>query len=183
MPREQIVHEGLPVHATVPDVGIDGSRPNVLLICTDQLRADFLGCNGHPIVQTPHIDELAGNGMNFRAAMSECPVCCPARRILMTGRDPFGIHMFQNQDLQDFPEGPKLAELVGANGYQTHAVGKMHTWPPRSRMGFDDIELNEEGRTAGHLYPDDYTQFVQEAGLGPQINAHGLGNNQGARQV
>ncbi len=176
--KEEIVREGLPVSAHVPDVAADGDRPNILLICTDQMRADWMGTNGHPVVQTPHLDELAANGINFRSAMSECPVCCPARRILMTGLDPYGIHMFQNQDLQDFPEGPKVAEQVREAGYQTYAVGKMHTWPPRNRMGFEDIEVNEEGRTAGHTYPDDYVQFVQEAGLGPQVNAHGLGNNQ-----
>lgn len=176
--KEQIVHSGLPVAADVPDQAATGERPNVLVICVDQLRGDFLGCNGHPLVQTPHFDELANNGTNFRASMSECPVCCPARRILMTGRDPFGINMVQNRDLQDFPEGPKLAELVGAVGYQTHAVGKMHTWPPRDRMGFGDIEINEEGRTAGHAYPDDYQQFIVDAGLGPQLHAHGQGNNQ-----
>ena len=176
--KEQIVHAGLPVSADIEDLAKIGERPNIVLICMDQLRADFLGVNGHPVCQTPHMDRLAAKGVNFRHSMSECPVCCPARRILMTGLDPFGVHMFQNRDLQPFPEGPKLAEVLSAGGYQTHGVGKMHTWPPRDRMGFGDIEINEEGRTAGHDYPDDYVQFVQEAGLGPQLNAHGMGNNQ-----
>ena len=107
--------------------------------------------------------------------MSECPVCCPARRILMTGLSPYGINMFQNRDLQDFPEGPKLAECLSDAGYLCHGVGKMHTWPPRHRMGFHDIEINEEGRTAGHDYPDDYQQFLQESGFGPLAHAHGQG--------
>ncbi len=172
------IKEGLPVHADVEDVGISGERANILVICTDQLRADALGVHGHPIIQTPQIDQLAMSGIRFEHAMSECPVCCPARRILMTGLDPYGIHMNINRDLQPFPEGPKLAELLSGAGYQTHGVGKMHTWPPRSRMGFDDIEINEEGRTAGHPIPDDYQQFLQEEGLGPIAHAHGLGNNQ-----
>jgi arylsulfatase A-like enzyme len=176
--REQIVHSGLPVSCDVEDVAQSGNRPNILLIAVDQMRADWMGCNGHPLVQTPHLDELANHGTNFRSAMSECPVCCPARRILMTGRDAFGINMFQNRDLQDFPEDPKLAECLSTAGYQCHGVGKMHTWPPRDRMGFHDIEINEEGRTAGHDYPDDYQQFILDAGLGPRLHAHGMGNNQ-----
>lgn len=176
--REQIVHSGLPVHVATDDVAQGGDRPNILLICMDQLRSDFLGVYGHPICQTPHMDSLAMSGVRFDQAMSECPVCCPARRILMTGLDPFGIHMFQNRDTQDFPEGPKVAEVLSAGGYQTYATGKMHTWPPRNRMGFDDIEVNEEGRTAGLTYPDDYQQAVAEAGYGRQLHAHGLGNNQ-----
>jgi arylsulfatase A-like enzyme len=175
---KQIIHEGLPVTAGVDDLGISGPLPNILVISTDQMRADVLGINGHPIVQTPHIDQLALSGINFRGAMSECPVCCPARRVLMTGRDPFGVEMFYNRDLQPFPQGPKLAELLAGAGYQCHGVGKMHVWPPRLRMGFHDIELNEEGRTAGHVYPDDYTQFLLDEGLGHVANAHGLGNNQ-----
>ena len=178
MVKEQIVHSGLPVDAGLDDVAITGDRPNILLICTDQLRADFLAINGHPMVQTPHIDRLAQSGVNFRQSMSECPVCCPARRILMTGMDSYGVNMYQNRDLQDFPEGPKLAEVLTANGYQTYGVGKMHTWPPRNRMGFGDIEINEEGRTAGFRYPDDYQQFLLDNNLGAIANAHGMGNNQ-----
>lgn len=176
--EKNVTRVGLPVFADVEDVARDGDRPNLLVISMDQLRGDFLGINGHPITRTPHLDQLALSGVNFRSAMSECPVCCPARRILMTGLDPYGIHMNYNRDLQPFPEGPKLAELLGSGGYQTHAVGKMHTWPPRDRMGFGDIEVNEEGRTAGHEYPDDYQLHVQEGGYGPLLNAHGMGNNQ-----
>ena len=180
---KQQVFEGLPVRADVDDVAAAGDRPNILLICTDQLRADLLGINGHPIVQSPHIDQLALSGINFRHAFSECPVCCPARRIIMTGRDPFGINMFQNRDLQPFPEGPKLAELLTQAGYQTAGFGKFHTWPPRNHMGFEELEVNEEGRTAGHIYPDDYQQFLIDKGFGPIANAHGMGNNQyGYRQ-
>ena len=172
------MHAGLPVDAALDDVAITGDRPNIVMICTDQLRADFLGINGSQHVQTPHIDRMAHSGINFRQTMSECPVCCPARRILMTGRDSYGVNMYQNRDLQPFPEGPKLAEVLGASGYQTYGIGKMHTWPPRNRMGFDDIEINEEGRTAGFPYPDDYQQFLLDNGLAAQSNAHGMGNNQ-----
>jgi len=178
MPKERVMQQGLPVHADVDDAAQNPATPNILVICTDQLRADALGIHGHPLIQTPQIDQLALSGVRFEHAMSECPVCCPARRILMTGQDPYGIHMNYNRDLQPFPEGPKVAELLSGAGYQTHAVGKMHTWPPRNRMGFHDIETNEEGRTAGHVYPDDYQQFLVDEGLAPQAHAHGLGNNE-----
>lgn len=178
MNEKRIIHQGLPVHAEVEDAALDPDRPNILLICADQLRADALGIHGHPLIQTPQIDQIALGGVRFEHALSECPVCCPARRILMTGRNPYGVHMNYNRDLQPFPEGPKLAELVSAAGYQTHAVGKLHIWPPRNRMGFHDIEANEEGRTAGHTHPDDYQQFLVDHGLAPSAHAHGLGNNE-----
>ncbi len=178
MAKERIIHQGLPVSVSVDDVAQTGDRPNIVLIATDQYRADFMSGAGHPVVQTPHLDSLSSAGVRFEQAMSECPVCCPARRIMMTGRDSYGIEMYQNRDLQPFPQGPKLAECLSHGGYQTYAVGKMHTWPPRNRMGFDDIETNEEGRLAGHSYPDDYQQFLLDAGLGPQAHTHGMGNNQ-----
>lgn len=153
-------------------------RPNIVLICCDHLRADWLGVNGHPHVMTPQIDTLAYQGANFTRSMSECPVCVPARRILMTGQDTFGINMVQNKDTQPFPEGPKLAEVLTRAGYQTFASGKLHTWPQRNRIGFEEVQLNEEGRRQGGLKRDDYDADVADAGYAHRTYLHGLGNNQ-----
>jgi arylsulfatase A-like enzyme len=160
------------------DAGRDPARPNVLLICCDHLRADWLGCNGHPIVMTPQLDKLAAAGANFRGAFSECPVCVPARRILMTGLNPYGIQMRQNVDTQPFPQGPKLAEVLTRAGYQSFAAGKLHVWPQRNRIGFEEVQLNEEGRRQGGLKQDDYEAFLADAGHGHLAWSHGLGNNQ-----
>lgn len=153
-------------------------RPNILMICCDHLRADNLGCNGHPCIQTPQIDKLAAQGINFQRAFSECPVCVPARRILMTGRNPYGIHMDRNKDTQPFPEGPKLADSLTRAGYQTFASGKLHTWPQRNRIGFEEVQLNEEGRKQGDLIRDDYEAFLMEQNAQHLAYSHGLGNNQ-----
>jgi arylsulfatase A-like enzyme len=127
---------------------------------------------------TPQIDQLAAEGVLFRHAMSECPVCVPARRILMTGRGPYGVHMNDNRDLQPFPEGPKLAEVMTAAGYQTFASGKLHTCPQRNRIGFEDVQLNEEGRKQPGLLLDDYEAFLNDSGYGHLAYTHGLGNNE-----
>jgi arylsulfatase A-like enzyme len=152
--------------------------PNVVLICCDHLRADWCGCNGHPVVMTPQIDELAYEGLNFTAAFSECPVCVPARRIMMTGMGPYGVHMNVNVDPQPFPEGPKLAEVMTAAGYQTFASGKLHTCPQRNRIGFEEVQLNEEGRKQGGLLKDDYEAYLDDHGYGHLAYTHGLGNNE-----
>lgn len=153
-------------------------RSNVVMICTDHLRWDWLGCNGNVLVKTPQIDKLAAQGVNFQRAMSECPVCVPARRIMMTGLDSRGISMSENRDTQPFPEGPKLADLVTKSGFQTFASGKLHTWPQRNRIGFEDVQLNEEGRRQGDLVMDDYDRYLSDHGLGHTAYNHGLGNNQ-----
>jgi Sulfatase len=54
--------------------------PNVLMICSDQFRADFVGANGeNPSVNTPNIDELASRGTNFNHCVCNQPLCSPSR--------------------------------------------------------------------------------------------------------
>lgn len=160
------------------DAARNPDRPSVLLVCCDHLRADWLSCNGHPVVMTPQIDALAGEGISFKRAFSECPVCVPARRILMTGMGPYAIRMNNNRDMQPFTEGPKLAEVMTRSGYQTFASGKLHTHPQRNRIGFEDVQLNEEGRKQGGLLKDDYEAFLDDSGHGHLAYTHGLGNNE-----
>ena len=61
------------------------SRPNILLITTDQQRWDTMGCAGNAAIRTPHMDRLAADGVNFTQAISNCPVCVPARLTLVSG--------------------------------------------------------------------------------------------------
>ena len=120
-------------------------RPHVLLICTDHWPAAHLGCAGHPAIETPTLDELARGGVRFTRAYSECPVCIPARRTLMTGTSPrtHGDRVFL--DTQPMPDLPLLAQSFRDTGYQAYASGKLHVYPQRNRIGFDDVILNEEG--------------------------------------
>jgi len=160
------------------DAGKNPDSPNVLLICCDHLRMDWLRCNGHEQMQTPQIDQLAYEGVNFRAAFSSCPVCVPARRILMTGQDRYAIGMNGNHENLPFDQGPKLAEVMTRAGYQTFASGKLHTWPQRNRIGFEDVQLNEEGRCQAGTLKDDYEMFLEEQGHSHLAYTHGMGNNQ-----
>src|SRR5688500_12805117 len=113
--------------------------PNVLLITGDHWPASFLGAAGHPVVQTPTLDQLARNGVRFTRAYSECPVCIPARRTLMTGTSPraHGDRVFGEQ--LPMPDVPTLAQTFRDAGYQAYAVGKQHVYPQRRRIGFDDV--------------------------------------------
>jgi len=153
-------------------------KNNVVLICCDQLRADWLGCNGHPVVMTPQIDQLAQEGINFQSAFSECPACVPARRILMTGKGSYSIKMNKNRATQPFAEGPKIAEVMTQSGYQTFAAGKLHTCPPRNRIGFEEVQLNEEGRKIHECFKDDYEAFLADNGYSHLAYTHGMGNNE-----
>jgi arylsulfatase len=63
-------------------------RPNVLLITADEHRFDVLGCNGNPVVKTPHLDRLAREGINFQNHTCSAPLCTPARASILTGQYP-----------------------------------------------------------------------------------------------
>ncbi|MCH5376347.1 MAG: sulfatase-like hydrolase/transferase, partial [Planctomycetes bacterium] len=63
-------------------------HPNILFILAGQWRADATGYAGDPNVKTPALDQLARQSIQFSHAVSGCPVCCPYRASLMTGRRP-----------------------------------------------------------------------------------------------
>lgn len=152
-------------------------KPNVLLICTDHWSAPLLGVAGHPAIQTPTLDTLARSGVRYTNAYSACPVCIPARRSLMTGTSPrtHGDRVYR--DRLPMPSVPTLAQTFRGAGYQAYAVGKLHVYPQRDRIGFDDVILDEEGRTQFGVV-DDYETFLGEEGYAGRQFEHGMGNNE-----
>ncbi|MCB0095461.1 MAG: sulfatase-like hydrolase/transferase, partial [Caldilineaceae bacterium] len=99
--------------------------PNLIFIFADQWRHAATGFGGDPNVQTPHLDRLAGQSLNFAHAISGCPVCCPARASLLTGRYPDQHGVFVN-DVCLSNEAVSLAQAFGAGGYDAAYVGKWH---------------------------------------------------------
>ena len=152
------------------------ARPNVLLITVDQWAGELLGVAGHPVVETPTIDALARTGVTFTNLYSECPVCIPARRTLMTGLSPrsHGDRIFQ--PMLPMPNAPTLAQCFRDAGYQAFSVGKLHVHPQRNRIGFDDALIAEEGRPQLGAV-DDYDIFLAERGHAGEQYLHGMSNN------
>ena len=137
--------------------------PNIVLILVDDLGWHDLSCQGSTYFRTPHIDELARQGMRFTDAYAAAAICSPTRAAVMTGRSPARIGVtdwirakFQRhrQNLQvDNPQflcptNPlqmeldevTIAELLRPVGYATYHIGKWHLgdrpWYPE-RQGFD----------------------------------------------
>jgi len=151
------------------------SRPNILLIIADQWAGGRLGCAGHPTVQTPTLDQLARNGVCYYRAYSESPICIPARRSLYTGTSPrtHGDRVFRKSG--PMPNIPTIAGTLSDSGYQAFCVGKLHVYPERDRIGYDDVLLSEEGRP--HLGIDDHELYLSDHGFGGQKFGHGMSNN------
>jgi arylsulfatase len=155
---------------------------NVLLISSDHHRGDALSILGHPVALTPHLDKLAQQGILFRRAYAECPVCIPARITIMTGRRPgadgasTGYNYYE--ECSPIRHEPTLPRLFTRAGYQTQAIGKTHFFPQRCRYGFDGTIIEEEGRLLPGLHRDDYEQWLQDQGLAGQYHSHGVTNNE-----
>lgn len=152
------------------------TSPNVLLISIDQCPAALFGASGSGEVLTPTINQLARLGTRYRRAYSECPICIPARRTLMTGLSPRGHGDRVFKPAEPMPRVPLLARCLRDAGYQTAAIGKLHVFPQRDRIGFEEVFLAEEGR--GELGgTDDYEMYLADQGHAGEQFLHGLCNN------
>jgi arylsulfatase len=103
-------------------------RPNILLITTDQQRADMLGCYGNPVIRTPNVDRMAQEGVRFDRAYVANPLCMPSRATIMTGQFPSKHGVYSN----GIPLREEIPTLPGAltdAGYYTAALGKLHLTP------------------------------------------------------
>jgi arylsulfatase A len=123
--------------------------PNFIVIFADDLGYGDLSCYGHPTIRTPHLDQMAREGMRFTQFYSAAEVCTPSRAALLTGRLPPRSGMCSNQRRVLFPgskggllaEEVTIAELLKAKGYATACIGKWHLGhlPPflPTQHGFD----------------------------------------------
>ena len=116
-------------HAHIPDQwqGLS-ERPNILWICTDQQRADTLGCYGNTFVRTPSIDKLAREGVRFEKAFAQNSLCTPSRGSFLTGRYPSTNRLRQNGQL--CPSDIRiLPKMLAERGYICGLAGKLHLSP------------------------------------------------------
>ncbi|MEM7269341.1 MAG: sulfatase-like hydrolase/transferase, partial [Pseudomonadota bacterium] len=103
-------------------------RPNFLFIITDQQRANWLGCYGHPVVKTPNIDKIAAQGTRFDNFHAASPVCMPNRASLLTGRYP-SLHGLRYNGCVLPENSTTFVDLLADAGYHTAAIGKSHLQP------------------------------------------------------
>ncbi|MPY69388.1 MAG: sulfatase-like hydrolase/transferase [Alphaproteobacteria bacterium] len=100
-------------------------RPNFLFIITDQHRGDYLGCTGHPVLKTPHIDSIAARGRRFDRFYVANPVCMPNRATLVTGRMP-SAHGVRGNGIPLSVRANTFIDLLRAQGWRTALLGKSH---------------------------------------------------------
>ncbi|MCH2182589.1 MAG: sulfatase-like hydrolase/transferase [Mariniblastus sp.] len=127
----------------------DDPRPNVILIMADDMGWGDTGYYGHPWLKTPHLDQMAKDGIRFDRFYAGAPVCSPTRGSVLTGRHPFryGIQ-FANQGHVKAEERT-LAEILKAAGYRTGHFGKWHLGTLTNTVK----ESNRGGRAPNHYAP------------------------------
>ncbi len=101
------------------------TSPNIIVITTDQQRTDSLSCYGSEFTHTPHLDRLADEGVRFDRAYCANQVCTPARASIFTGRHVSRQGAW-NVGMNVPEDEVMISHLLGAAGYRTHYVGKIH---------------------------------------------------------
>jgi arylsulfatase len=142
-------------------------RPNLLLIMTDQQRADAAGFANPACVDTPHLDALAARGVVFTNAYSASTTCVPARSALLTGL--FDHRLPRGPDGKALRDGYwNVAHALKSAGYRTGLFGKMHFSPIDARHGFDVVRSVEHVTVHAGYDPadkDDYRRWIEAQGL------------------
>lgn len=139
---------------------MDESRPNILFLFTDQLRADCIAALGNSQIKTPNIDRLVREGTTFTQCYSPSPVCMPARHALTSGVPPHMTGCVDNLPIQC--DRPSFMHGLNQLGYHTHGIGKMHFAKKKGDWGFQTREHAEE--LSGESAQDDYRSFLAENG-------------------
>ncbi len=140
------------------------SRPNVLLIVSDDQRPDTIHALGNPVIHTPALDSLVRQGMTFTRAVAPNPICVPSRAEIMTGCDGFRnrVGVFGSRMNPDLT---RWADCMRDAGYHTWYVGKwMNDGRPINR-GYEDSD---------GLFASGGTNMDETSSRPPQAVGHGI---------
>ncbi|MBD2869009.1 sulfatase-like hydrolase/transferase [Paenibacillus arenilitoris] len=159
------------------------TKPHILLITADELRKDALSCYGNEAIETPNLDRLAAQAIQFDKAYTASPWCLPARCALLTGRYPHNSGAYSNFRKCELSTGvPNLFQELKKAGYRTSVHGKCHFAPvpygetradrtlPYDEfkayylsLGIDHLDLQDDKQVSVWFY-DDYAKELDKAG-------------------
>lgn len=117
-------------------------RPNIVFVLSDQQRWDTLGCYGQPLDITPNLDRMAAEGVQFRFAFTNQPLCGPTRSVLQTGKYATQTGCFRNGIALRSDERT-VAHLLADAGYEVGYIGKWHL-ASTSGCGEKDADFRAE---------------------------------------
>jgi arylsulfatase A-like enzyme len=141
-------------------------RPNVLMLCVDDLNDWVSYLDGHPQAKTPHMEKLARRGVNFSNAHCTSPGCSPSRNALMFGVEPHNSGLYPFYDIVEIPESTMgkftpLPLLLRNHGYTTVGLNKVFHNP-------DNAYKQKEQWDEYHSLPDGKLKLLMDEGYVPE---------------
>ncbi len=153
------------------------SKPNILVIMSDEHNAGVLGCNGNAVVQTPNLDGLARRGITFQSCYTNSPLCVPSRLSFTSGKYVSRVGAWNNGCWLPSADYPSLPRIMNAAGYESILCGKMH-YDRTRRYGFREIggNMNNSDKTGngGRRAADDLTP---KPGISPRFDDFHTGDD------
>lgn len=145
------------------------SRPHIILIITDQQRYDTIAALGFPHMDTPNLDRLVREGVSFGNCFITAPSCAPSRASLFTGYYPHTTGILKNADRWT----RSWVENLNEAGYYCVNVGKMHTYPYHTPLGFHEryVVENKDRFLEERFYFDEWDKALRFRGLAKQQRA------------
>ena len=137
---------------------------NVLFIMCDQLRADYLGCTGHPTIRTPNIDALAQRGVRFSKSYVQSPICGPSRMSTYTGR-------YVRSHGADYNNVPlrvgewTLGDHLNQSGARAVLCGKTHF--RADEQGLERLGIDPDSPKGQHISEGGFEVWDRLDGLHP----------------
>jgi arylsulfatase A len=159
-----------------PTASAAEAPPNVILFLADDLGYGDLGCYGHPLMHTPHLDAFAKEGVRFTQCYSASAVCSPSRSAIQTGRTPYRNGVFtwipENQELHLRTSEIALPKLLKTRGYSTAHFGKWHLnsyfnqpkQPQPNDHGYDWWLATQNNAAPSHEHPTNFVRNGQPVG-------------------
>ena len=137
--------------------------PNIVVLIADDLASNEIGCYGGVNAKTPHIDQLATDGLKFTNIFASAAMCVPIRASLYTGLFPARHGAYQNHK-PSFSDQESIVHYLAELGYRVGLTGKNHT-RPRSVYPFEIIPGFEPSAVAqtADVFMDDIKEFVQRS--------------------
>lgn len=147
-------------------------KPNIILIMTDQQRADTIRAFGYPYMITPNMDSLVKGGTAFRQAYCPGATCIASRAAMFTGMYPHntGVYSFD-----DWSHHYTWVEDLRKNGYYCVNLGKMHCSPTYAENGFDERRAVENEASLffeRHIPQDEWGNFLMDHGIRRPTERH-----------
>lgn len=163
--------------------GKEADQTNIVVFLCDDLGYGDLSCYGHPVIQTPHLDELVSSGIKLTDYYSAAPVCSPSRVGLLTGRSPnrVGVYDFipggrKSENMRHLvhlqEDETAIPNLLKSVGYATCLVGKWHCsslfnsreQPQADYFGFDHWFATHNNAAPSHENPRNFVRNGEEVG-------------------